>query len=269
MAIGYNVRIKVFPDGSRQATTYSSIHSKGANRYCNIDGSWMGVKSGSSSLKDLTAKARRIEHESANRAKNRIYDYARANDWQWFVTLTFNPELVDSFNYAIVAKRLSSWLDTVRRRCPDMKYLFVPEFHRSKRIHFHGLIANCENLSFVESGHYTSAGEPVYNIGSYHLGFTTATRIKDLGRCQSYIAKYVTKDLMEHIKNRKRYWHSNNLDLPEEIFFLEDLDAIDFESGSVYQKMLEHWCPWGTETINYYEYPANCTQEYNMIRKNR
>ena len=34
---------------------------------------------------------------------------------------------------------------------PDFKYLFVPELHKSKRWHFHGIGVNCDKLKFENS----------------------------------------------------------------------------------------------------------------------
>lgn len=42
--------------------------------------------------------AKSIE-SSRNRTINSIYQYALANDWELFITLTFNPVKVDSKNY--------------------------------------------------------------------------------------------------------------------------------------------------------------------------
>ena len=46
---------------------------------------------------------------SCRRTKNKIYDIARCNKWDYFFTLTFNPDKVNSFNYEEVAKKLSNW----------------------------------------------------------------------------------------------------------------------------------------------------------------
>ena len=177
--------------------------------------------------------AERVEHEntgetdrersvkvSADRSLQTVYKYARANIWEWFFTLTFNPEKVDSFNYDEVTKHLSKWLNNLRRTCPDMKYLCVPEKHQTGRYHFHGLFANVGQLDFITSGHYDATGHEIYNIGNYKLGFSTAVRIGDTlddsAKVSSYLAKYITKDLTEGTIGKRRYWASRNLDLPNE-----------------------------------------------------
>lgn len=164
---------------------------------------------------------------SVRRTKNKIFDIARSNKWEWFFTLTFNPDKVDSYSYDEVTYKLSKWLNNMRRTCPDMKYLVVPEQHESGRWHFHGLFSNVEDMVFVDSGLYDKKGRKVYNVGKYRLGWTTATRIGSLERAMSYIAKYTTEELCAVTKGHKRYWFSRNVDLPiVEDFFCEGQEAI-------------------------------------------
>ena len=151
---------------------------------------------------------------SVRRSKNMIYDVAKSNDWNWFFTLTFNPNKVDSFDYDITTTKLSNWLKYMRKKCPNMKYLVVPELHESGRWHFHGLFANVENMKFVDSDKRDKKGRIIYNVDSYKLGFSTATQIEDLEKACSYIAKYITFDLCSLTKGKKRYWTSRNVDMP-------------------------------------------------------
>ena len=127
---------------------------------------------------------------------------------------------MDSFNYDEVTRHLSKWLNNLRRVCPEMKYLCVPEKHQSGRYHFHGLFANVGQLDFISSGHYDGTGHEIFNIGNYKLGFSTAVRIgdtlQDSARVSQYLAKYITKDLTEATFGKKRFWASRNLDLPKE-----------------------------------------------------
>lgn len=147
-----------------------------------------------------------------------IYDIARSNQWDWFVTLTFNPQKVDSYDYEQCTKKLSVLLNNYRKICgSDFKYIVIPELHKTGRFHFHGLFANCENLDFVFSGKYTDKGQEIYNIGKYKLGFTTATKVQDNNRVALYISKYITKDMTAVISGKKKYWASRNCDKPKVI----------------------------------------------------
>lgn len=151
---------------------------------------------------------------SQRRTLNNVYDIARCNDWEWFVTLTFSPNKADRYNYDVVSKKLKNWLDRVRRTSKDLKYIIVPELHKDGAFHFHGLFSNCE-FEFIDSGKKDKKGNKVYNISSYRLGWTTATKVKNTNAANKYIAKYLNKDLFKATTERKRYWASRNVDLPE------------------------------------------------------
>lgn len=182
---------------------------------CDPDTMWTNVFTGRYEKAPTEMKEpdpERSARVSMNRTVTKVYHLARSNVWDWFFTLTFDPAKVDSFDYEQCVKSLKSWLDTIRRFSPDMRYLMVPEKHESGRYHFHGLFAGCENIAFVESGHYTKSGDTIYNVGNYKLGWSTATRVKDNSRVVKYISKYITKDLCAVSSGRKRYWASRNLD---------------------------------------------------------
>lgn len=121
---------------------------------------------------------------STSRTKNMIYNIARSNRWEWFITLTFDREKTDASDYDIVTRRLQNFLTNLQQRqCPNLIYLIVPEMHADKtHYHFHGLLSGCEGLHFCYSGHDTKGGEPIYNIRNWTWGFTTATQVKDTAR---------------------------------------------------------------------------------------
>jgi hypothetical protein len=145
------------------------------------------------------------------RTKQTVYDYARANLWEWFVTITYDPNKVNRYSYEETGRKLSNWLDNVRKRkAPDLKYIIVPELHDDGAWHFHGLLSNVGELRLIDSGHKTK-GMNVYNLPDWQNGFTTATKVQDSLRASNYITKYITKDLVNHTKGQKRYWNSKNL----------------------------------------------------------
>lgn len=145
---------------------------------------------------------------SMARTRNNIYNIARSHVWKWFVTFTFNREKTDASDYDLVVKRLKKNLDnTKQRKCPDLKYLIVPELHLDgENYHFHGLLADCDGLDFVFSGHFDKQDRPVFNIPSWSWGFSTATLVGDTSRASGYICKYVTKDTERYLYNKRRYF---------------------------------------------------------------
>lgn len=152
---------------------------------------------------------------SMSRTIKKLYDVGRSNDWEWFITLTFNPDKVDSFDYDLCSKKLSVWLMNLRKIAPDMKYMVVPEPHpTSGRWHFHGLFSNISELDFSESGKFTESGQVIYNVGNYKLGWSTAIKLDGDFAIVGYMSKYITKSLCEVTKGKKRYWYSRNCNLP-------------------------------------------------------
>lgn len=230
----YNVKIKDFGGGQIQTRIYSHLVYTGQKKRPDknmtayeinpFDGEKTRVVS---SFKEIDRNKEKNILDSLKRAKGKIYDYARANYWEWFITLTLNPEKVDRYDYSACSKKVSKWLQNMKLICPDFKYLVVPELHKDGAYHFHALFSNCDDLGFIPSGHYTDSGDIIYNIGKYRFGFTTATVVKNNDAVTKYVTKYVTKDLVEHIPGKRKYWHSKNLDLPVEETGI--LDSFDIE----------------------------------------
>ena len=166
---------------------------------------------------------------SYSRTKNSIYNIARSNEWDWFITLTFDRSVTDSSDYDTVVKKLSVYLNHLQqRKCPKIKYLIVPELHSDREhYHFHGLLADCPELALVPSGHFDrDSGLEIFNIPSWSWGFTTATAVGDSSRAGSYITKYITKDSEAFLKNKKRYYSNRNTKrtVPEKL----NINRMDF-----------------------------------------
>lgn len=229
----YNVRVYNYVDG-QQLRIYSNLYNsdekdeeiekkkqiKRENPILGVENEeiWNNIEYYEPYLDDMLedfeilARKERSLKNSTSRTIQKIYEITRSNEWEYFITLTFNPEKVNSFDYDEVVKKLSKWLNNIKQRqSPNLKYIIVPELHKSGRFHFHGLFADIGNMQLVDSGKRIN-GEIIYNIGAYDLGFTTATKIKDNARVSSYITKYISKDLCAVTQNKKRYWCSRNLE---------------------------------------------------------
>ena len=168
----------------------------------------------------------RSQTVSNNRAKQKIYELARANEWEYFLTLTFAE---DRYNYEKLTKKLSVWISNIKRDyAPNMKYIFVPELHKDGALHFHGIVSDIGNLPLVDSGHQDKNGNVIYNIDCYKMGFTTATKVTDSGRVASYMTKYITKDLMSYSKGKKKYWASRNLIKPNITEYHISIEDIEY-----------------------------------------
>lgn len=181
---------------------------------------------------------------SLNRTKQAVYSVCRANTWEWFGTLTFDPEKVDSTDYNACVAALHEWLKYIRKTyAPDLKYVLVPELHDDKKkYHFHGLFSSIGTLEMTYSG-IMQHGVKIYNLKQYKKGFTTFSQVQDSRKAASYITKYITKDLCSVTKGRKRYWCSRNLDKPSVILdnynSEEILTLLDSLGETVYAKKLD------------------------------
>lgn len=174
---------------------------------------------------DRTAEAEEHSRKvSLGATKNRLYNIARSNEWHWFITLTFDRSITDASDYDAVIKRLQKFLNNLQQRtCPDLKYLIVPELHKDGiNYHFHGLLADCDGLKFIPSGHRTEDGDMIYNIANWKHGFTTATQIMDTRRACSYITKYITKESQIFLKEKNRYYCSRNINRTQPDFHVVD-----------------------------------------------
>lgn len=128
---------------------------------------------------------------SMRRARSKLRRLALANEFRWFVTLTIDPQKCDSYDGAAVVKKLSAWCSNMVQR-HGLRYILVPERHKSGRIHFHGFFNDC--LEVVDSGHTDSQGHKIFNLPQWFLGFTTAIELyDDYIKAVGYVCKYVGK----------------------------------------------------------------------------
>ena len=223
----FNVRVKTFFD-TEQIQIYSKPQkSKGDVYKKRIDRDTGEIFPPKSNLKKVKfddgtlIEGREVDEftrkedtlrRSCSRTLKSVYDIARCDSWEWFVTFTFNGERVERYNYESCTKKLSYWLNNMRKKYPYMRYIVVPEQHEDGAFHFHGLFKNVDG--FVDSGHIDKKGRNVYNWISYKWGFTTATMIDDYRKASAYLCKYITKELCAVTEGKKRYWASRNVNRP-------------------------------------------------------
>lgn len=191
----YNVRVKTFPDGHKQYFWSENYILRDVPEEFKVQ--------------KMRRKFTEPDNEgrfpnNLKRAVNQVYDLARANHFDWFITLTFDPKKVDRTNYDACTGLIKLFTDRLRKH--GNKWLIVPELHSDgKSYHFHGLVQG--ELDLI---HWK--GE-VYNLNNFEFGYTTAMEIRDPARVATYIAKYLTKELSVP-KGRKCYWASRSLAKP-------------------------------------------------------
>jgi Rad3-related DNA helicase len=145
-------------------------------------------------------KAERNEARSLRRAVQTIYEYSRANHWDYFATFTLNDQSY-RYDYKTSKNKLSKWFNHFKdRKCTDLKYLCVPEQHKDGAWHFHALLSGTLE-PYIE---LNQNGYP--SLSAYTLGFTTIEAVRDSNRVANYITKYVTKGLLSGVENAQRYF---------------------------------------------------------------
>lgn len=166
--------------------------------------------------------------------RRRIKGYALSNNFRWFVTLTFSPERVDSFDYETAKNTLLKWCRRIRDRYKRFDYLMIPELHKSGAVHFHGLLGDVP-ARFVEAANPKTGkaiirhGRKVYNLMEWEYGFSDCEEIESPEKAASYITKYVTTALLTDKKmyNKKRYFNSQGLSKPVVTFGMSDNSELD------------------------------------------
>lgn len=199
---GYNVSFRRYPDGTVQARLFPSVRVAGYD-------SPVRVGSCSDELKLRV---------STYRSKMEIFDIARSNHWDYFVTLTLDKQQVDRYDYDAIVSKMQTFTKFLRRH--HCQWLIVPELHKDGAFHFHGLLSDPgRQLTLKRWGRRcTKSGEwyDEYDLVGYSLGFTSVSRVRDQAKVSNYITKYTTKELLRSVpKGRKRYWASRGLLRPQ------------------------------------------------------
>ena len=214
--IMHNTKIKKYPDGVAKFTVASRdiFREKGWEETTNC--SFSPVKIPKPQSKDGETRC-----DSQKRAKDSIYDIIAMNrdSFTHFITLTFNPEKLDSKSPKDVKKAVQRFLKNKVER-DGLKYLFIPELHKDGKIHLHGLVSN--GLRMVDSGTRKAEGyekplkietlkrkgipisdcKVVYNLPQWKYGYSTAEEISGITEMIfGYITKYITKDLTKIFGN--------------------------------------------------------------------
>lgn len=181
------------------------------------------------------------------------------NDFDWFATLTFDKEKIDRTNDLLVYCAYKKYINNIKHQFPLFRYITVIERHKDTDhcIHFHLLIGGLTHsqLGLVNSGKVCCSwafyknkissrdffertknehiltetdGLPVYNVTTFPYGFTTVTRIANREKCNSYVKKYIYKDIGASTEIfKKRFFYSHNLNRPT---IVDKLIGADFQS---------------------------------------
>lgn len=190
---------------------------------------------------------------SLSRTKSTIFELALCNPWEWFVTLTLNPEYYDRKDLNTYKKKLSVWLKNYNRiHNTTIRYLLIPELHGDKASwHMHGLIMGLpeEHLKEFKAEEKIpiqilielKKGNQIYNWEAYQktFGYITISKIRNAESVSKYITKYITKELAETRigLNDHLYYCSQGLKRAEKLYQGPLTRTLDEDYSNEYVKI--------------------------------
>lgn len=239
-SIMHNTKVKNYPDGISKITV--------ASRKIFIERGWELNQKEFTAAKIPKPQSKNSEtrNDSQKRSKDKIYDIIAMNrdSFKYFVTLTFDPDKIDSRSAQDVIRVMRSFLKNMVSR-NSLSYIFIPELHKDGKIHLHGITNDC--LKLADSGTRKAEGydkplkletlkrkgirpedcKTVYNLPQWKYGFSTAEEISgNTDMIFGYVTKYITKDLSKIFGN---FYYAGGELVRNVPFELGDTDYDSFE----------------------------------------
>ena len=257
----YNQRIKTYPNGTQIITTFNRnvFNPYGFDR--EVDLSDRAPPDILPFGPDI-----RVRLDNLKRSREHVFDIALMNSFDYFVTLTIDPKKLDSSDYDFVNRKIKKWFNNLVTR-NNVKYLCVPELHKSGKVHFHLLMSG--ELDFIDSGTVLipqrkkpvklsnavkicpdlSKHKIVYNLSNWKYGHSTLIKFE---KCDDgyngttaiakYLVKYLTKDLTKIMRNYyyagghlQREVKTDYRNIPFESVFVPELDVPNSDLKVKYQ----------------------------------
>lgn len=155
--------------------------------------------------------------QSYSRSRSKVLQYALCNDWDYFITITVNPERFDRWKLDDIYSRLYDFFRMYRARYGPVSYLLVPERHEDGAWHFHGFIRgilDCHLSSFIPGVHpqkLIRAGYLNFGVLADVIGYVSLSQFRDPVAAGFYITKYITKEHAHDDFYQHLYYHSQGL----------------------------------------------------------
>lgn len=157
---------------------------------------------------------------SLSRTKKVILELALCNEWQFFFTGTFNPNLWDRTNISILKSKLLQWIrDRNKAYNSKISFVLIPEQHKDGSWHFHGLLSG---IPINRLSHFNPSVHPSdlcrddfwnWEDFSNKFGFCSLSFVRNPLSCGFYVTKYISKQMTD-LKDRlgfHLYYCSKNL----------------------------------------------------------
>ena len=193
---------------------------------------------------------------SRKRALDNIYGYVLANNWKYFVTLTFSPNFVNRTIDEEIKEFYGKFKRTLQNKFEHVKILAIPERHpKSGCLHFHCLFGACDLSEYLTPAinpktnkQIISHGRNVYNLNLFKFGFSTLVKVdSDPLKVANYLTKYITKDFGNIGYNKKAFYRTYNLDFKEKQLFYYDENNV-FQKDKISKMLNSSFCAKYKET---------------------
>ena len=207
---------------------------------CNIDVWQKDTEYIENGLKKENEEIGKLKN-NISRAKNKVFEYAKCNEWDYFFTGTLDKRKQDRYDLQGYIRDLGQLIRDERKRTgAEIRYMLIPEQHKNGAWHMHGYFYGIPQSDVVQNeyGYYS------WERYAERFGYCSLDRIKDKDRCDNYITKYISKDMggLAIEKNKKLYYVSRGLNTAEVIhqaYTSEKINKPDFENDFVSIKWLD------------------------------
>lgn len=180
---------------------------------------------GEEKKKNVSCETYEKMQASLSRTKRIVFDYAKCNEWEYWVTLTIDSQKCDRYNLREIYERMHKMITRINQsvnvyeewgRTEKIEYLLVPETHKDGAYHFHGFIKGLHKSDLRINEH----GKLEWKQWRDKFGFCNIEEIRDKDRISSYVTKYITKDLRQSIKEKgaHMFYASKGLKKPELVY---------------------------------------------------
>lgn len=179
--------------------------------------------------------------ESIIRTRSRIYELAMCNDWEFFVTLTLDKRKYDRMDLKRYRVDLAQFIRNYNRKHKiNIKYLLIPEEHKDRAWHMHGLLMGLPRAHLKENEN----GYLDWFAYRDRFGYISIDEIRNKEATSRYITKYITKNLENCVKEvgAHMYYCSRGLkravEIKKGVLKLKDA-SWDYENDWVKMKWLD------------------------------
>jgi len=164
---------------------------------------------------------RRKRQKTLQRATKKVTEYILANNFDLFLTITFDPRRLRNYQPQAAFSRLNGWFNRQRQRSheagKELRYITFPEVYRDKSmIEFHILMTGWD-FQLTRSG-IVIDGTLALTVSNFKFGYTKARSLQDFSKQQIFdlVLPHLERNSTDFFNGRS-YFPSRNLEVIEVI----------------------------------------------------